>query len=351
MTHLDLSVTGILAPPEGYIVCPGLLPEDMVWVREESLEGLAVIQALIFDMDGVVLDSRGSIDSAHPIAISFWASQYRGLADTDSMVDSNDLGVFKLYSGFNDDWNIASAVALIYSVKSEWLGLKNGSQLRLASPVFTDILEPASQLGSGVDGVKLWLEQNAPKEAFSEGVANWDGDLVMKIFMEVISGPNCQEMYGFEATHYSGSGTILQDRLLVPEDVLKSLPWKVAVYTGRTFGEAKVGLRIVGMPNWVPDHLLFSVDEDMPKPDGRPLGILMERLDATIGAFIGDNRDDMNSVLQYRKDGGKKPVYSVSVCFSTNPDKVRELFVEGGSDLIAPDSTAALKALRHLSGN
>lgn len=330
------------------MVCPRFQPEDMVWVREESLEGLGAIDALIFDMDGVVLDSRGSIDSAHPVAISFWASNYRGLTETEAMIDSADLGVFKFYSGFNDDWNIASAVALIYSVKSEWLGVKSGSRLRQASPVFSEILEAASKLGSGVEGVRLWLERNAPGDAYKQGVAKWDGDLVMKIFMEVISGPNCQEMYGFKASHYLGEGTILGDRLLAPRDLLTTLPWKVAVYTGRTFGEAKVGLRIVGMQDWVDDALLFSVDEGMPKPDGRPLGILMDRLGADVGAFIGDNRDDMNSVLLYRKNGCVKPVYSVSVCFSTEPDRVRQIFVEGGSDLIAPDSTMAIRALRQL---
>lgn len=317
-----------------------------VLVKKTSVVGLAGIDTLLFDLDGVIIDPTDSIQAAHPEAIKLWAERIRGLVDCDNLVCDDDIGQFKLTSGFNDDWNIASAVGLFYSVRAEWLGSIDGKTLLKRPPALLEMAKGADEYGGGVDGAYKWLEGIAPNEAFTNGIEKWSRDLVMQIFMEVVAGPNCREMYGFDAEYYEGPGYVTRDKLLVDPAIL-DLPYKVGVYTGRTLGEMKVAFRVTGLNNWPPSGLAITVDDRMPKPAGEPLNILTRKLGSTSAAFIGDNGDDLKSVMLYR-DTGKVPVYSIQLFFGPTPNKSREAFIEQGADMVAPDSTVAIQALQSL---
>lgn len=318
-----------------------------VLLRTESAAGLARIDTLLFDLDGVILDPTASILSAHPIAMQLWAEKIRGLVNCGNLVGPEDVAEIKLAGGFNDDWNIARAVGLFYSVKAEWFGLKDGRELSAANPTLAEAARGTNMHGGGVDGMRAWLQSVAPEGAFREGSRLCDCDLCAQVFMEVVAGPaECMEMYGFQARYSTGPGLIHKDGLLITREELQ-LPWTLGVYTGRTLGETKVGMRLTGLEGWVPDDHVITVADGMPKPDGRPLRILTQRFGSRSAAFVGDNRDDMGSVMLCRRDVDI-PVYSVQLCFGPTPEESRDVFVEGGADLIAPDLRAALAVLKML---
>jgi phosphoglycolate phosphatase-like HAD superfamily hydrolase len=125
------------------------------------------------------------------------------------------------------------------------------------------------------------------------------------------------------------------------------LPFKIAVFTGRTFGEAQVGLSLVGIDGWVDTANMITWNDGMTKPDGRPLDILTKRLDSKAAAFIGDNRDDMRSVHMYRENGDRE-VLSVQVCFGASAETARQAFIDGGADMITTTTTDALTAINCL---
>ena len=326
----------------GYISLGGVL------VRAESADALARIDTLIFDMDGVIIDPTGSIEGAHPPALGLWAETVLGLTGVDGLIDASDTAEFRLAGGFNDDWNIAAAAALVYAVKKARLGLTDGQALRRMRPSLADVARGSAARGGGVEGVEEWLREWAGGGAFEAGAGVWDADLVMQMFMEVVGGADCLEMYGFVPKYWTGEGRIANDRLLIAPEQL-DLPFRIGVYTGRTLGEVHVGLRVLGMQGWLPDHLIISAGEGMPKPDGRPLKMLADRLTMVSGAFVGDNPDDLRSARMFRKLD-EREMLSIQICFGSAPEEARRKFVRMGADMIAPDTASALSALGALRG-
>lgn len=330
--------------PAGYCCLPG---SRGVLVRTDALEGIAGVVGFIFDLDGVIIDSSASIGQAHPVALDFWAERFRGINGAQGLVNAGDVAEFRLAGGFNDDWNIAAATALFYSVKAAFDGL-DASALKSSSPTLREAAKGSGQFGGGTGGMAGWLASRYPSAAFAEGSRLCDSELVKQIFMEAVAGPHCPEMYGFEREHYIGEPLIQADRLLIDTSLLYRVP-QAAVYTGRTYGEAKVGLRLVGLEQWVPDELVMTCTNAAPKPDGRAIAVLSERMGGRPLAYIGDNIDDMNSVLLYR-ESGENTVYTVQVCPGDSQGTAAARFVQAGADLIAPDSNAALEAWLLIAG-
>jgi phosphoglycolate phosphatase-like HAD superfamily hydrolase len=321
----------LAAAEERYIVLP--VPGNgtgEVLALPEAIELLRSLDTLIFDLDGVLIDPTRSIQRAHPLAIEMWLQMTFGMTDCAELVSPEDVAAFKLAGGFNDDWNIAESVALALAVKAIQSGAKDG----------------AASLGGGMDGAREWLRRQTPPEIFEEASRICANGLAGQLLKEVIAGPFCREMYDFDAEYVNGEGTIMEDRLLTPPESLE-LPFERGVFTGRTYGEARVGLRLVGLGEFVPDERLISWNDGMYKPDGRPLAILTERIGSRVAAFIGDNPDDMRSVHLYRRNGSV-PMLSVQVCFGAAADEAREVFIREGADLIAPDTGSALAALKAL---
>ncbi len=318
-----------------------------VLALEESLGLLGRLDTLIFDLDGILIDPSRSIQRAHPLAIEMWLEMVFGMKDCAEIVSPEDAAAFKLAGGFNDDWNIAEAVALALAVKALQTGAKEGSELLASSPSLQDVAAGAASLGGGMDGAAEWLRRQCPASVYEEARRICADGLAGQLLKEVIAGPFCCEMYGFDAEYVTGDGTILEDRLLVPPEHLQ-LPFEKAVFTGRTYGEARVGLRLVGLGEFVTDDRLISWNDGMYKPDGRPLAILVERIGSRTAAFIGDNPDDLRSVQLYRRRDGDVPVLSLQVCFGAAAAEAREVFIREGADLIADDTVSALAALRAL---
>jgi len=331
-----------LAAPPGYVsLCQG-----KVIAREDSLAGLSNLDTIIFDLDGVIFDPSESIMSAHPIATQLWLEQFRGLVQCDRLVSAMDVAELKLAGGFNDDWNIASAIALFYSVMACYHKTADGHSLLRIAPSLSDCARGSAGYGGGIAGVREWLRGCAGFDEFTEGESLWDGAQAARVFMEVVSGPHCNEMYGFSAETYSGQGAIVNDKLLVDVRTL-DLPYRQAVFSGRTLGEIHVGFRLTGLDGWITDERIISVDDGMPKPHGKPIQILADRLGTKTGAFVGDNPDDFRSVVLYRHLDDR-PFYAISVIFGVLQEESRETFVGLGSDMIAPDLRFVAQALREL---
>lgn len=330
--------------PAGYIAFDeGCLDSAPVLIRKTSEEHLHCVDALIFDLDGVVIDPSESILIAHPLAMRVWLEDARGFRNCSGLVTAADLAAMKLSGSFNDDWNIAAVTSLTYAVKAAWTGSTDGCELLEHFPSIAEVAAGAVECGGGMEGAREWLKRMAPADAYEKAVAECADGLPVRIFKEVVSGDLCREMYGFDAQYVSGDGTIVDDRLLVQRAVLRE-QGESAIYTGRTYGEARVAMRLLGLDGWVPDDRMITWNDGMPKPDGRSLAILAERLESVTAAFVGDNPDDLRSVL-LSNGMSERRILSIQVCGGASAAQACELYAEMGADMLAPDASAALRAL------
>ena len=77
------------------------------------------MDAVIFDMDGVLLDITGSIRVVNCLAVPFYLREVLGWPAPDDLLTSADIEVFKHAGGFNDDWDLTYALMLYFLVKGQ----------------------------------------------------------------------------------------------------------------------------------------------------------------------------------------------------------------------------------------
>jgi HAD superfamily phosphatase len=92
------------------------------------------IDAIIFDMDGVLLDISQSIRVVNCLAVPYYLRTVLGWPTPDDLLTSADIELFKNAGGFNDDWDLTYALVLHYVAK----GRENPS----AAPDTLNVLQP-----------------------------------------------------------------------------------------------------------------------------------------------------------------------------------------------------------------
>ena len=138
---------------------------------------LGGVRGVILDIDGVLLDARASYHAVaeeaarRAIAPLVGAERARSVA----FDRHREVPAFKAAGGFNDDWEMSRAIALLLYLRS-----------RDEAPELADFLAGAS--GRGVSA--LYARRPIPIPAAT----------VARICGALYAGSKCGELFGFEAT-------------------------------------------------------------------------------------------------------------------------------------------------------
>jgi HAD superfamily phosphatase len=257
-----------------------------------SLRGVC---GVIFDVDGVLLDARPSYHAAAEEAARRSIAPIVGeeAARAAPFDRGSEIPRFKAAGGFNDDWEMARAIALLLFLRAR----KEAPEL----PVF---LSQAG--GRGVDG----LYAKHPQLLL-------DAAEVARTCGALYGGSKCKELFGFDAHEAIPDPpmhglwekeSLLADPLLL-EAVAARFP--LALFTGRNPGEARLAMLRCALQ--IPEDLCWVADGRPRKPD--PAGLvwlthklLRGRRDAEV-IFVGDTADD-RAAAQSAQDRGAPIVYA-----------------------------------------
>jgi HAD superfamily hydrolase (TIGR01548 family) len=260
--------------------------------------GLQNFDAVVFDLDGVLIDTSRSF-TVGVLRTAALCAVPPGLGEG---WDAAHVEELRLCEGFNDDWDAAAALALV---------------------------GPAAGPGAGWPVLCRELRQSGggPRSVIRRtGEQPWRvmRAVVGPVFQRLYAGPEARRVYGVPATEarglYESEVPLIQLHELESLDV----PW--GVFTGRSPGEAALGLRILGvrLPR---ERLICATDSRYRKP--RPDGLLQlaASLRATRVAFVGDNLDDLMAARNARDAG-----LEVAFLGIAPEGSVRERrFLEGGA--------------------
>jgi hypothetical protein len=110
--------------------------------------------------------------------------------------------------------------------------------------------------------------------------------IVGPVFQRLYAGPRAQEVYGVPATE--GQGLCENEIPLVLGNELETLGANWAIFTGRSPGEAALGMRLLGarLPS---ERLICASNPRYRKPRPDALLELAARTKATRLVFVGDN--------------------------------------------------------------
>lgn len=325
----------------------------MIEVSEAAEALLPKMDGLLFDMDGVLLDITESIRRVNCLAVPYYLREVLGWSAGDDLLTSADIEMFKNAGGFNDDVELTCAIVLHYIVKEHEHPGTPADTLNVFKPNLVGYARKIAEGGGGLDVAESICLEHFNYDGRHEINLDYRKRDITQIFLELFGGKECAEMYGHAPKRYLGEGFWKFDKPLIDVErlgraVSTSPAKKVGILTGRTSGEANLGLKVAGLHTVVPSTAIVSSDEKHLKPDPRGLRKLVERLGVKAGIYIGDTRDDFRTVDNYAKaypDG--PPILAALVLTGPAGDSNVRLFRKTHADIVASDVNEILRWILH----
>ncbi len=286
-----------------------------IWLRP-GLQPPTQLDTALFDVDGVLIDTRRSYRLAVAHASEHLVREVNGLRQAPSpMVTPEDIALFKLAGGFNNDWDATRLFAALWTARlREWEG-KPEARLSVA-----DWADRASEAARAGGGGTSWLTATVPATAIPDPhVARWAHD-------EFYWGAAlARELYGHEplyapnAAGYVHNELLLLDSRLLPELAARGLT-RYGLITGRVGPEVDWAIRrlaeVCGEVATASTSEGESTDHRgarspfgcvvpgtlYAKPDPRALAHGVRELGTTGALYVGDTADDLDVVLRYRDE-------------------------------------------------
>ncbi len=257
------------------------------------------VRAVIFDIDGVLLDARPSYHAVAEEAARRAVASVIGEEAARAVPFEREAEVaqFKAAGGFNDDWEMARAIALFLLLRA-----------RGKAPPLAAFLAAAQ--GNGVSGVYAAFADAALGAPFThEAIARDCGALYG-------GKSHCQLLFGFPPPAWAPARGLWEREELLADATLLQLVverFPLALFTGRNPGEAELALLRTGLV--VPRGRRWVADGRPRKPD--PVGLVELSAELLAGVtfpeavalFIGDTADDV-SAAKGAKAGGARLLYA-----------------------------------------
>ncbi|MDO5563488.1 MAG: HAD family hydrolase [Synergistaceae bacterium] len=256
---------------------------------------------LIFDVDGVLLDVRGSFPEVIRACITKgWEKFCGGAADGNQYTDEHER-ILKQHGAFNDDYDLAWAM----------LSMSAATGAKKLSEAFPSPGKLVEEIKTFHGTVREW-------------VVSRYGDIVPRGETREL----CNELYTGTESH---RGLHLLETPMLAAN-WKDIPLPVGIYSGRDTHEWTMGKESLGWRDF-PDDMTILSDSGITKPSPRGLEILCERAGAKAPCFFGDTASDLFAYNAFGKGlfaaiGGLLP----------------------DAEYVFPDTNAAVKAMLALAG-
>jgi HAD superfamily phosphatase len=258
---------------------------------------LSQVRGVILDVDGVLLDARPSYHAVAEEAARRAIAPLVGDAAARAVPFDRhrEVPAFKAAGGFNDDWEMSRAIALLLFLRA-----------RGEAPELSAFLAGAG--GRGVSGLYTrYTNVEIPHQR------------VARICGALYGGSRCRELFGFDARDVLPDaperGLWENEEVLPDRRVLEAVAAKfpLALYTGRNPGEARLAQHLCGLE--IAAELCWVADGKRPrKPDPAGLlwlthALLRRAPRGSQALFVGDTADDQ-AAARAAQDASAPIVYA-----------------------------------------
>jgi HAD superfamily phosphatase len=329
-----------------------LFSEDSI-LNKKILDKISQVDTLVFDIDGVLIDVRDSFMKAICKTVQFYFKEILGFQGSQNLINPEETEYFKNAGGFNNDWDLTSAVVLFYLMKARENNLKDVDVLRSIKPDIktftTKMLSPGGGLAKAIDSIE---KDGRAKEGI---LSLWDKDLITKIFQEIYAGEEyCFIIYGFHPSLVKAEGLIKQERIIIDKNKKNFLEnFSLGILTGRNEREARVALEILGWDDIISKEKIVTADDRVEKPHPQGLKKIAESLKTKLWIYIGDTWDDLITVKNINKEERETKFLSAIVLgegFDLRSKSVK-FYLNEGVDLLTQDVNSILYYLEKVKNN
>lgn len=332
------------------------------------------IDLLIFDMDGVLIDVSDSYRQTILKTIELYLKLGLGFKNGKKFITKEEVTLFKLVGGFNNDWDLTSGILLYLISLSGLPPCKRKKPFHHIQDVVSflqeetkefpkDIgqllyefkndlhpfLEKVKYYKGGLKGIRLALKHSWEGWLYHQGDLNQE-NLVQRLFQEVYLGEKFTFYYHLPLLFYRGKGLYLKEKLLFPRRILSSLHQKVVmgIASGRPRGEAELALKRFRIDSYFDQvvtlddcreeeeraYLSTGKRKSFSKPHPYPLFRVIEGtgLSSPRCAYVGDSVDDVRAAQEAKK---KFKMLAIGYIGSSSQKRLsRESLLQAGADVV-----------------
>lgn len=328
---------------------------------------------LIFDMDGVLIDVSKSYHKTIQQTILIYLENCLGFKrKKGSWVTDEEISLFKLAGGFNNDWDLTSGLLLyllsisgipslpkqkrfssiqemvsFLKTKSSTFHPKKAIQLK-RKPLHI-FIEKVKSSGGGLRGVRRIIGTSWDGWVYRSGDID-DNNLIKRIFQEVYLGKKFIDFYHLTPLFYKGKGYYLRERILISKKILAALRGKIrmGIASGRPRVEAELALKrfrlgpyfhsVVTLDECVEEEnrILRSTGKKIKCSKPHPYSILKAIQEIGLPhpscGYVGDVVDDMVAAQRAKKDLNLLAIGLLSS--QQNKKNAREALINAGADRV-----------------
>ncbi|HEX8464803.1 MAG TPA: hypothetical protein VF627_09330 [Abditibacterium sp.] len=319
-----------------------------LFIKQELFKVLPSIDAILFDVDGVLLDVAQSFRAAICDTVQHFAVHHLELKSNYPLLTPEETEFFKFAGGFNDDIDLTQAAIMLITAKLTMTDARDTQSIHELAPTWRDYTDAIKRAGGGLvraEGYILEMLTPNQRRDFARAV---NFKLVTRLFQEFYAGDDaCPDLYGFAPEYVHGDGYYKRETVLVNPELLPSKV-KFGVVTGRSMAETRLALSYSKLSNKIPENGWITPEVGFKKPDGRTLLLARDRLDFKNGLYIGDIMDDLKTVHNYRelKGSGKARIAATVALSGPSGGAHKRQFLEAGADIVTPDVNTLLEYLK-----
>ncbi len=251
-------------------------------------------EIIVFDIDGVLIDTSKSFRVAVSRTVQYYMTKVLGYIDTGILIQPEEVQLFKLAGGFNDDWILSQSAILFFIYKALKSRFKDTNSIRLSPPSLAEFTKAISYEGDGLSKTRNYLV-SLDGNIFYKAEEKFDKKFIIRIFQEIYAGSKyVKRLYGTEPILGTEEGLwrneeVILDKTLLPEDIF------YGIYTGRTASETELALELLKLE--IPPQAIVTMSSSIVKPNPRGLEIIREYYKKNILAFVGDSMDDVLTAI------------------------------------------------------
>ena len=291
------------------------------------------IDAVVFDMDGVLLDISRSIRVVNCLAVPFYLREVLHWPAPDDLLTSADIERFKHAGGFNDDWDLTYALVLHYIAKGHENPDATPETLNVIQPNLTRYAGQIKERGGGLKAAEaIYLSHLSDSDRLAVET-HYRKKVIRQCFEELLAGEYTERLYGRAPEWYHGRGYVNNDLPLLD---LGRVPHthKLGVQTGRTWEEAWLGMEFTRLHGLIPDEHVVTKRDKFHKPQPGGLALLADKLQFTNAIYIGDTLDDLRTVRNFNKLGRKETFWAALVLTGPAGDANAKMFRRAEPDAL-----------------
>ncbi len=350
-----------------------------VMILEESFDAFRDVEAIVFDCDGTIIDSRSSYRLADKITACIILEKLCGIECRFGKDFDDAIMRLEMLGGFNNDWDKTSAIiqAIFLHLREPPREMREIGRIEDIEEYLERCLAEESSpedVRAGIEWIRVRaserygrymalkdLEEVLDEEAERRGrlqrlnelreiidpSAGYGSGLLPTLYDEIYLGEEgVRQRHGSTPRYVSWAGLLDREKVVITRETLETLlrivPRGLALATGRGRWETE---KVLGdlIEYFDLSSSIFSAEDpsSYEKPSPRILLECSKRLKAWSIAYVGDSFEDLLLVEKAVEEG--LDAFFIGVL--TNPYSM-EIFMQNKADAIIEDVNSLPRVLK-----